>query len=103
MFINAALEELFFRGFVFFVLRKSMPLVFAYSYSVVLFAVYHVTMLDGWFTPSIFVLCMAGLIAAGVLFNVIAEKCETALGSYFVHAGANLAINLIGAYFFYQM
>ena len=103
VFINAVLEEFFFRSFLFFSLLKNSRKIFAYSFSAILFSFYHISVLDGMLHPAIFLLCIMGLIAAGLIFNYISEKCETALGSYIVHAGANLAINLIGAYFIYQI
>lgn len=99
IFVNAFIEELFFRGYIFFSLREKNKKA-AYVVSSVIFALYHVTMLSGWFNPFIFVLCMAGLFIGGLIFCYADEKCSNIWGGYFLHAGANLGINLIGLYFF---
>jgi len=101
IFINAALEELFFRGFVFLTLHRMNYRRYAHIYSSVLFAAYHVSVLNNWVSPGVFALCIAGLVVAGLIFNRIAEKCESVIGSLAVHVGANLAINLIGVYYLY--
>jgi len=100
--INAFLEELFFRGFIFINTFNLGFKRFAYMFSSVLFALYHIAMMNSWFSPGIFLLCLVGLIAAGMLFNELARRCENILGGFFVHLGANLAINLIGMYFMYH-
>jgi membrane protease YdiL (CAAX protease family) len=100
IFINAFIEELYFRGFVFNVLRRMKFKKFAYIYSAVLFSLYHALMIQNWFLPGIFIICMAGLVIGGLLFNRLYEKCGGLLGGYLIHAGANLGINLIGLYLF---
>ena len=99
IFINAFTEELFFRGYIFFALKEKNKNA-AYIISSVIFALYHITMLSGWFNPFIFILCMAGLFAGGICFCYACEKCGNIWGGYFLHAGANLGINLIGIYLF---
>ena len=101
VFINAFLEELFFRGFVFFSIFNLGYKRFAYIFSSTLFSVYHVAMMNSWFSPEIFVLCVIGLIAAGLIFNESDRRCENISGGLFMHLGANLAINLIGIYLIY--
>ena len=99
--VNAFLEELFFRGFVFL---KMLGLGFrraAYAFSAVLFSLYHIMMMNSWFSPPMFVLLLVGLIAVGLLFGELARRCGNILGGFFVHLGANLAINLIGIYLIY--
>ncbi len=99
IFINAFIEELFFRGYIFFSLKEKNKKA-AYIISSAIFALYHVTMLSGWFNPFIFILCMIGLFAGGICFCYVDEKCGNIWGGYFLHAGANLGINLIGIYLF---
>lgn len=60
-FVNSFLEEFFFRGFVFTNLSRLYRRGFAYGFSGVLFAAYHVAMMVGWFSPLLFALVMAGL------------------------------------------
>ena len=102
IFINAALEELFFRGFVFLTLYRAERKLYAHIYSSVLFAVYHVSILNNWVQPGIFALFMAGLVAAGLIFNYLAGKCKSIAGSLVVHVSANLVINLICVYYLYK-
>jgi membrane protease YdiL (CAAX protease family) len=99
--INAFLEELFFRGFVFLGIFNLGFKRFSYIFSSVLFSLYHIVMMNSWFSPQIFLLCLAGLIGAGLLFNELDRRCENISGGFFVHLGANAAINLIGAYLLY--
>ena len=100
IFVNAFFEEFFFRGFVFRGGLKIGTKQYAYLFSAVLFALYHVTMIMNWFTLPIFFLCMAGLFAGGLIFNYVTDKCGSIFGSYIIHAAANLAINAIGLYIF---
>lgn len=100
VFVNAFLEEFFFRGFVFLTIYKMGYEVFAYIYSSILFSLYHTAMIGTWFSPLIFMICMVGLVGAGLIFNEIAKRCDNIYGSYLVHLGANIGINLIGAYLF---
>ncbi len=95
--INAALEELFFRGFVFTTLYKSNFKRYAHVYSSLLFAFYHVSILNGALSPVMFVLCIFGLIIAGLIFNALTVKCKSIMGSLIVHISANLAINVMVA------
>jgi membrane protease YdiL (CAAX protease family) len=101
VFVNAFLEELFFRGFVFLTVFNLGFKRFSYIFSSVLFSLYHIVMMNSWFSPQIFLLCLAGLIGAGLIFNELDKRCENILGGFFVHLGANLAINLIGVYLLY--
>lgn len=92
---NSFLEELFFRGFAFLTLRRHASPRFAYLFSGLVFALYHVSIMSGWFHPVWFVLFIAGLAVGGMLFDFLDRKGSIWCG-WFVHAGANLAINLIG-------
>lgn len=95
-FINSLLEEFFFRGFTFINLKASAGGRFAYVFSAAVFALYHVAMMTGWFSPLLFVLVMLGLMAGGVIFNWLNEKMGTIFSSWIVHMFANFAINTIG-------
>ena len=98
--INARLEQLFFRGFVFLSLYRMGFKVFAHVFSAVLFSVYHIPIIFYAVTPGILILCTFGLIAAGLIFNGLALWCKSLTGSLIVHVSANLALNLmIGVYF----
>ena len=98
--INAALEQFFFRGFVFLYLHRKGVKRYAHGYSALLFALYHVPILFHAVSPGILILCTAGLVAAGLIFNALTLKCNGIGGSLIVHISANLALNLmIGVHF----
>ena len=79
-FINSFLEELLFRGFAFISLKRETSRGFAYIFSALMFAVYHSGVTAGWFNIGIFLLTLAGLMAAGVIFSFLDEKSENKLG-----------------------
>ena len=99
-FINSFLEEFFFRGFSFIVLTKVSTRLFAYIFSSVAFGLYHIAMMIGWFSLSIFFLSLLSLVAAGMLFNWLNEKYESIYVSWIVHLCANLGINTVGLMLF---
>lgn len=92
---NSLLEEVFFRGFAFLTLRQHAGERLAYIFSGVSFALYHVSIMDGWFHPIWFGLFIAGLAVAGMLFDWLDREGSIWCG-WMVHMAANLAINLIG-------
>lgn len=95
-FVNSLLEEFFFRGFAFLVLRRYAGERFACVFSALSFALYHTAMMLGWFPPLLFLLALAGLTAGGVLFNLLDARAGTIFPSWAVHIFANLAINMVG-------
>jgi len=102
--INAALEQLFFRGFVFMSLYRMDFKRYAHVYSSVLFSFYHIPILFHAVSPAILILCTVGLIVAGLIFNALTVKCKSITGSLIVHVSANLALNLmIGLYFVFAI
>ncbi len=95
-FVNSLLEEFFFRGFLFMNLKSTAGSAFAHGFSSIIFAVYHVAMMVGWFSPVLFILVMAGLAAGGMIFNAMNEKLGSVYPSWLTHMCANFAINTIG-------
>jgi len=101
--INAALEEIFFRGFIFKTLydsSNSSLKKYAHIYSSLIFSLYHIPMLNGAMSFGIFVFLLFGLFVAGLIFNAIVVKCENIIGAIIVHISANIALNLIVVYYF---
>ena len=98
--VNALLEEFFFRGFAFLILCHFFPVKYVYLFSSAVFALYHVSILQGWFSPILYVLAMAGLTVGGLLFDWLDSRSKSLLPSYFVHMSANLAINTVGLILF---
>ncbi len=95
-FINSFLEEFFFRGFAFLNLVKIKGRAFAYIFSSLVFSLYHVAMMIGWFSWGLFILVLVGLFAGGMIFNYLNEKSGSIYPSWLVHISANFAINTIG-------
>lgn len=95
-FINSLLEEFFFRGFTFSQLKKSKGKKFSYIFNSLIFSVYHIAMMIGWFSVWVFILLLTGLFIGGIIFSYLNEKTKTLFSSYLVHMFANFAINTIG-------
>lgn len=94
--INSLLEEFFFRGFAFLNLKRVLSKRFAYVFSSIAFALYHVAMMVSWFNPLLFILLIGSLFIAGILFDWLNDKYENIYCSWLVHMCANFAINTIG-------
>lgn len=90
--INSLLEEFFFRGFCFLKISSRYSGVI----SALLFSLYHVAMMIGWFDIFLFLLIILALFIAGIIFNAIDKKFNSIYPSYFIHMFANIAINTIG-------
>ena len=99
-FVNSLLEEFFFRGFLFLGLLEKAPRKTAYVLSSLLFAIYHIAVMDSWFNPYLFILAMVSLFTGGLIFNYLNEKNKTILNSWIVHMMANFAINHVGLMMF---
>lgn len=94
--LNSFLEEFFFRGYAFITLKKFSSRKFAYLFSSIIFAVYHVGMLVGMFSVGALALLMTGLIVGGCIFNYLNEVNGDIYPSWFTHMFANFAINTVG-------
>ncbi len=95
-FINSLLEEFFFRGFAFITLKQYATRKFAYVFSALLFALYHIAMMIGWFGLPVIILSLVGLFLGGIIFNKFDEKQENIYLSWLIHMFANFATNTIG-------
>ena len=101
IFGNSFIEEYFFRGYL--VLQEqsqNMRNIMLYV-SAAIFAFYHVTILDGWFSWYIFILIFAGIFVGGILFSWLNAKGKSLYNGWIMHAGADLAIVVIGFWLFY--
>lgn len=99
-FANSLLEEFFFRGFAFLLLKAHVSRAWAHGISAVAFALYHVAIMIGWFSPALFCLAMLGLTVGGLIFNFLDEKQGNLYCSWMVHMFANFAINTVGCILF---
>ncbi len=99
-FINSLLEEFFFRGYAFVILKHHIKKNYAYLFSALIFALYHVGMTQGWFAFYIYILSMIGLLVGGLIFNYLNDRWDSVYPSWLVHMFANLAINTVGLIMF---
>lgn len=95
-FVNSLLEEFFFRGFAFLTLKRLSDRKTAYIFSSALFALYHIAMMIGWFSPVVIAVAMAGLFVGGVMFDYFNEKYDNIYISWLIHMFANFATNTVG-------
>ena len=99
-FVNSLLEEFFFRGFGFLLLRRYLPRNITLGLSCLAFALYHVAMTLGWYGLPVLLLTLAGLAVGGWIFCRLDEYSGSLWLSWVVHLGANLATNAIGFFLF---
>ena len=95
-FVNSLLEEFFFRGFAFLTLKKVVSKGFAYVFSSMLFALYHIAMMIGWFGIPVILISLTGLFVGGLIFDKFDDKYGNIYLSWLVHMFANFSINTIG-------
>lgn len=95
-FINSLLEEIFFRGFAFLTFKRVTSRKAAYTFSSVVFALYHIAMMIGWFGVTVILISLLGLFVGGLIFDKFDEKSENIYLSWLVHMFANFSINTIG-------
>lgn len=96
VFGNSFLEELFFRGFVFFGLYKQGLGKFAYIYSSALFGIYHISILGTWIGPAFLVLAVSGLVVSGAVFDWLDARSGNIVSSWIVHIAADSAVIIVG-------
>ena len=97
---NSFLEEFIFRGFGFIGLIDKVGEKWACIFSAICFALYHITMMIGWYSIWLTALIIFALFVGGVILNLFDRKCRTIYPAWIVHIFANLAINTIGMILF---
>ena len=97
---NSFLEEFIFRGFGFIGLSGKIGARNACVFSAICFALYHITMMIGWYSFWLTALIIFALFVGGVILNLLDSKCKTVYPAWIVHIFANLAINTIGMILF---
>lgn len=95
-FINSFLEEFFFRGFIFLNLKHIGWKKTAYIFSSLAFSIYHVSNFQNWFNIWVFFVAIIGLFIGGIIFNLLDDKENTFINSWYVHICADLALVCIG-------
>lgn len=93
---NSFIEEYFFRKHLFLNLYRSTNRIAAYCISALLFALYHIAIIETWFSLPLMALALAGLFGVGLAFNYLNRKAGHFLNSWLAHMLADLALFLIG-------
>lgn len=93
--INSALEEFFFRFLLIKIFTFKNTLL-PHFFSAILFAIYHVAIINQWFEPWLFVLVVLGLTLVGLFFSYLNKEKNGITHSYLIHLSANIGINLVG-------
>ena len=89
---NSFLEEFLFRFTAFLKLSEFTSKKFAYIFSSVMFAVYHIAMIGKSFPLPLLILALIGLTAGGLIFDYVDGKNKNIYNSWIVHMFADLAI-----------
>ncbi|MDE7229320.1 MAG: CPBP family intramembrane metalloprotease [Oscillospiraceae bacterium] len=89
---NSFLEEFLFRFTAFLKLSGFISKKFAYIFSSVMFAVYHIAMIGSSFPLPLLILALIGLTAGGLIFDYVDDKNKNIYNSWIVHMFADLAI-----------
>jgi membrane protease YdiL (CAAX protease family) len=98
---NSYLEELFFRWWVFRTL-SSWNISFAYIFSSLLFALYHLSIFSTWFNGWILLFVLLGLFVSWWLFAFLYHKTASIWSAWIVHIFADTAIVVIGYLLFFS-
>lgn len=91
-FCNSFMEEFLFRFLSFLELSKYTDRKFAYIFSSVLFAVYHIAMIGTAFPPLLLLLALLGITIGGLIFDFVDEINDTLYNSWIIHMFADFAI-----------
>lgn len=98
--VNSFVEEFFFRGIGYLLLRRYLSGFLSSIFSGLCFALYHIGIINGWFNLILFLLAVGGLMLVGMFFNHLDTDCSSIFPSWIVHMLSNVAINLIGLIMF---
>ena len=93
-------EPISLTGYAFLNLKSLTSRPFAYFFSAVLFAIYHLGMVSGNGNPLIWGGALILLTASGLILNALNERSGSILTSWLLHMCANLGINAVGFYVF---
>lgn len=93
--INSVLEEFFFRFLLIKIFAHKNNLI-PHLLSAILFALYHVAIINQWFETWLFILIVIGLTLVGLFFSYLNKGKNGITHSYLIHLSANIGINLVG-------
>jgi uncharacterized protein len=93
--VNALVEELFFRGFLFLhVYEQGFPRAAMFG-SASLFAIYHMAIFRSWFPWPVLIMVLYALFLAGILFNHLLLMWKRITVVWLLHGLVNLAVLLL--------
>ena len=95
VFCNSFLEEFIFRYISFVKLSENIPKKIAYLFSSIMFACYHIFIIESSFPTPLLLLSLLGLFLGGLVFDYIDEKDKSIYNSWIIHMFADLAIMTI--------
>lgn len=98
--VNSFVEEFFFRGIGYLLLKRYLRGITSSIFSSLCFALYHIGIINGWFNLLLFILAVGGLMLVGMFFNQLNTDKSSIFPSWIVHMLSNIAINLIGMIMF---
>lgn len=94
--IHAAIEEYYWRWFVFGQLRKQVPEVAAHIIAAVAFMAHHIVITCQFFPVGWGVLLGVGVGVGGAVFSTLYARQHTLFGAWVAHMGIDLAILWVG-------
>ena len=94
IFVNSLLEELLFRGLAYIELKKHIIEWVAATFSSLLFALYHIGIMENWVSLPLTALSVLSLFCAGWLFCLLDRK-GSLIPSQLLHMSANIALNTV--------
>ena len=94
--VHSALEEFFWRGFVYGHLRRLVPIPAAHLLAAVGFAAHHVVVLNQFFPTATAWLLGLGVAIGGLVWSLLYQRYGTLLGAWISHLIVDVAILVIG-------
>lgn len=93
---NSFVEEYFFRKHLFLNLYREGKRSLAHLLSALLFALYHIVIIETWFSLPLTTLALIGLFLVGLAFNYMNSRAGNFLYSWVAHMLADVALFIIG-------
>lgn len=98
--VNAAIEELFYRGYILQRLKNRLGFTRASVISAIIFSLYHLVFFRNWFHPVLLLLALSGLLCVGLVLNWMTERCNSLLPSWTIHGLMNLSTFIVALPFY---
>jgi len=95
--INTALEEYYWRWFVFGLLKGRLPVLWAAIISALAFGLHHFVVLGVWFgINGLAVVLTLGVVAAGLFWALLYQRCRNWYAPWLSHLLADLGVMIVG-------